>query len=275
MNKNLLALSLTLVLSACGAEESKKDEKAAAPQPQASTPATAPAAAASQGKNFANEMDKVSYGIGASIAGGFVASIPRYKELGYEFNDAEILRGVQDALKKTPALTEDEIRTNLMEFHQKVSTKQQEHLVKVGEENKTKGASFLAENSKKDGIKVTASGLQYKVLTEGKGKKPKADDKVSVHYKGTLLDGTVFDSSYERNQPAEFPVNGVIPGWVEALQLMPEGSKWQLFIPSDLAYGDRGTPNIPPNSVLTFEVELLSVLPEAKPETAPAPAPKK
>lgn len=280
MNKHLLALSLVLVLSACGAEEAKKEEPKAAAATVTPAAASTPAAPAAAGKTFANEIDKVSYGIGASIAGGFVASIPRYKELGYEFNEAEILRGVQDTLKKSTVLTEDEIRTSLMEFHQKVSAKQQEHLAKVGDENKTKGAAFLAENAKKDGVKVTASGLQYKVITEGKGKKPKADDKVSVHYKGTLLDGTQFDSSYERGQPAEFPVNGVIQGWVEALQLMTEGSKWQLFIPSELAYGDRGTPNIPPHSVLTFEVELLSILPAeaakpaAEPAAAPAPAKK-
>jgi FKBP-type peptidyl-prolyl cis-trans isomerase FklB len=128
-----------------------------------------------------------------------------------------------------------------------------------GEKNKKEGEAFLAENKKKDGVKTLPSGLQYKVLAEGKGKTPKATDTVTVHYRGTLTDGTEFDSSYKRNQPASFPVNGVIKGWTEALQLMKEGSKWQLFIPASLAYGEPGRPGIPPNSVLIFDVELISV----------------
>src|SRR6202041_2945672 len=121
-----------------------------------------------------------------------------------------------------------------------------------------KGEKFLAENKTKEGVKTTDSGLQYKVLTEGSGKSPTASDTVVCHYRGTLLDGTEFDSSYKRGQPATFPVSGVIKGWTEAVQLMPVGSKWQLFIPPDLAYGDRGQGPIGPNSTLIFEVELLS-----------------
>jgi len=121
------------------------------------------------------------------------------------------------------------------------------------------GAQFLEQNKEVEGVKTTPSGLQYKVLEEGNGRKPKASDEVVVHYRGTLLDGTEFDSSYAREEPARFPVTGVIPGWVEALQMMSEGSKWKLFIPSDLAYGERGNPRIPPNSVLIFEVELLEI----------------
>jgi FKBP-type peptidyl-prolyl cis-trans isomerase len=124
-----------------------------------------------------------------------------------------------------------------------------------------KGQDFLAENAKKEGVKTLADGLQYKVIKDGTGASPKATDVVSVHYKGTLIDGTEFDSSYKRGQPTEFPVNRVIPGWTEALQLMKEGSKWILYIPSKLAYGERGTPGgpIPPDATLIFEVELLKV----------------
>jgi FKBP-type peptidyl-prolyl cis-trans isomerase FklB len=124
-----------------------------------------------------------------------------------------------------------------------------------------KGQQFLDENGKKEGVHALPDGLQYKVVKEGEGKKPKATDTVSVHYRGTLIDGTEFDSSYKRGQPAEFPVNGVIKGWTEALQLMPEGSKWMLYIPARLAYGERGTPGGPigPNETLIFEVELLKV----------------
>ena len=131
---------------------------------------------------------------------------------------------------------------------------------KKGEVNKVKGAEFLAKNKEREGITVTDSGLQYEVMTEGTGAIPTAEDKVSVHYHGTLIDGTVFDSSVERDQPATFPVTGVIQGWIEALQLMPTGSKWKLFIPSDLAYGERGSRGgIGPNETLIFEVELLGI----------------
>jgi FKBP-type peptidyl-prolyl cis-trans isomerase FklB len=136
---------------------------------------------------------------------------------------------------------------------------QKEWAKNFSEKNKKEGEAFLAENKKKSGIKALPSGLQYKVITEGKGKSPKATETVTVHYRGTLIDGTEFDSSYKRGQPATFPVGGVIKGWTEALQLMKEGAKWQLVIPSDLAYGESGRQGIPPNAVLVFEVELVSI----------------
>ena len=154
----------------------------------------------------------------------------------------------------------------------------------AGEKNKTEGAKFLEENKKKEGVKTAASGLQYKVLKEGNGAQPKATDTVTVNYRGTLINGTEFDSSYKRGQPATFPVNGVIKGWTEALQLMKVGSKYQLFIPSNLAYGERAvSPDLSANSTLIFEVELLDAKPAptpgaaAAPKAAPSPAtsPKK
>ena len=159
-----------------------------------------------------------------------------------------------------PMMTEDEIKTTIQAFGQKLMAKREQEQKVAADKNKTASDAFLAENGKKDGVKTTASGLQYKVITEGKGDKPKADDTVEVNYKGTLIDGTEFDSSYKHGQSVTFPVNGVIPGWTEALQLMPVGSKYQIFIPSDLAYGPGGTGGvIGPNQALVFEVELVDI----------------
>ena len=157
-------------------------------------------------------------------------------------------------------LSEEEMRTVMTAFQKEMAAKQAEMMKSQGEKNKKEGEAFLAENKKKEGVKTLASGLQYKVIKEGTGKTPKATDKVSTHYQGTLIDGTEFDSSYKRGEPATFPVNGVIPGWTEALQLMKVGSKWQLFVPSKLAYGEKGAgPIIGPNAVLIFTVELLAI----------------
>ena len=176
--------------------------------------------------------------------------------------DPNILaRGIKDALAggKT-ALTEDQARATLMEVQTEMRKKQQEEMQAAGEASKKEGAAFLAANKSKDGVVTLPSGLQYKILTQGTGPKPTASDSVVCNYRGTLINGTEFDSSYKRGEPATFPVNGVIKGWTEALQLMPVGSKWQLFVPSDLAYGERSpAPEIGPDSTLIFEVELLSI----------------
>ena len=157
-------------------------------------------------------------------------------------------------------LTEQEIREITTAFQKEMMAKQEELNKKLGEKNKKEGEVFLAENKKKEGVKTLPSGLQYKVIKAGTGKKPKLTDTVTTNYRGTLIDGTEFDSSYRRGQPASFPVNGVIPGWTEALQLMEEGAKWQLFVPPNLAYGDRGAGRqIGPNATLIFEVELISI----------------
>ena len=163
---------------------------------------------------------------------------------------------MKDALSGAkPLLTEQEIQETMDAFQKEMMAKQDE----VAKKNKAEGESFLAENKKKEGIKILPSGLQYKVIKAGTGKKPKSTDTVTVHYRGTLIDGTEFDSSYKRGQIVSFPVSGVIPGWTEALQLMEAGAKWQLFIPPNLAYGERGAGGaIGPNTTLIFEVELVS-----------------
>lgn len=210
--------------------------------------------------------DKVSYSVGLNVGANF-------KKQGQELNPDALLAGVKDALSgKTPALTENELKETMEAWSKQMEDKQKV----VGEKNAADATKFLAENKKKDGVKTTASGLQYKVMKEGAGAQPKETDTVTVNYRGTLINGAEFDSSYKRGQPATFPVNGVIKGWTEALQLMKTGSKYQLFIPADLAYGPRAVgPDITPNSALVFEVELLEVKPAAAstgPSAPPSPS---
>lgn len=172
-------------------------------------------------------------------------------------------------------MTQEEAQTVSQEFSRKMQGKMEADRKVAADKNKADGEKFLAANKGKPNIKSTASGLQYQVITEGKGPKPKASDTVRVHYTGTLLDGTKFDSSVDRGQPAEFPLSGVIPGWTEGLQLMPVGSKFKFWIPSNLAYGEQGTPGpIGPNATLSFDVELLEIVKPAAPGAAPAEAPK-
>jgi len=198
--------------------------------------------------------DSASYVIGTNIASSL-------KDIKEEINLEILINGLRDKMAdKKLAISDEKARDIMMTFGAKMRDKQMAESKAAGEKNSTEGKKFLDENKGKPGVKTTASGLQYQVMKEGTGPVPKATDKVKVHYKGTLLDGTEFDSSIKRGEPAVFPVNGVIKGWTEALQLMKVGSKYKLFIPSELAYGDRGAgPQIKPNSTLIFEVELLSI----------------
>jgi FKBP-type peptidyl-prolyl cis-trans isomerase FklB len=212
------------------------------------------------------DKDKESYAIGLNIG----KSIHRD---GVDVDPNILSRGMKDALSGAkPALTDDEAKAVMMSLQTRVRKQQAEQTQvaaeaakKVGEANKTAGDAFLAANKTKEGIVTLPSGLQYKILTQGTGPKPTAADTVVCNYKGTLLDNTEFDSSYSRNQPLTIPVSGVIKGWTEALQLMPVGSKWQLFIPSDLAYGPQAKGPIGANSTLIFEVELLSIQEKKEP----------
>ena len=195
---------------------------------------------------------KASYAIGLQIG-------QQLKESGLNGLDLDALKlAMQDVLANNqPILPLQELHDALRHMHEKANQEKAKQAEKIAQA----GKDFLAENIKKDGIKSTESGLQYEVITEGTGALPKSTDRVQVHYTGQLIDGTIFDSSVQRGQPAEFPVNGVIQGWVEALQLMPEGTKWRLYIPQELAYGAQGAGgSIPPYSTLIFDVELLKVL---------------
>ncbi|MCX6555366.1 MAG: FKBP-type peptidyl-prolyl cis-trans isomerase [Candidatus Aminicenantes bacterium] len=211
-----------------------------------------------------SQKKKVSYAIGLDIGKNF-------KERAMDVDMEILIQGLRDAQGSgQPLLSSEEIQKVMTQFQQDMMKAEQEKRTGQVQVNKAKEETFLKENANKPGIKVTASGLQYKILSTGTGPLPKATDTVKVHYRGTLLDGTEFDSSYKRNQPAVFPLNGVIKGWTEALQLMKVGSKWQVFLPASLAYGEQGAGQvIPPNATLIFDVELLGI---EKTETA---APKK
>ena len=205
------------------------------------------------------DKDKASYAIGMNIGAGLHRD-------SVDIDPSILLRGLKDALAgNKPLLTDDEMRAALVTLQTQVRKQQEEKMEAAGVANKKAGDDFLAANKIKDGVTTLPSGLQYKILKQGTGPKPTATDSVVCNYRGTLIDGTEFDSSYKRGQPATFPVNRVIKGWTEALQLMPVGSTWQLFVPADLAYGPHPpSPAIGPNSTLVFEVELLSIKPKGQ-----------
>lgn len=214
---------------------------------------------------FKDTKDKSSYAIGVNVG----TNLGKQK---VPLNVDAFAAGVKDGIAGKPKMTEAEIKDTMMAFEKEMENRQKE----AAEKSKGAGEKFLAENKTKPGVKATADGLQYKVSKEGTGASPKATDTVTVNYEGKLIDGTVFDSSYKRGQPATFPLNAVIKGWTEGLQLMKAGGKSQLFIPSDLGYGERGAgADIPPNSVLIFDVELIGIkapeTPTATPPSTKAP----
>lgn len=252
--KQLSALFVTALLAtgAALAQDKPQDQpKATTVQPEAQAQAQPQAA---QGNKPAALQDRASYIIGLNLGQSLTSQdVPVTADL--------IIQGLRDGLSgATPLLTPEEIQAAMQEFQQQLMTAQQSKMQAVGETNMKASQTFLDQNKAKAGVKTTASGLQYEVINEGSGESPKPTDRVTVHYRGTLPDGTVFDSSYDRNQPATFPVNGVIPGWVEALQLMKPGAKYKLVIPPALAYGEKGAGGqIGPNQALVFDVELISV----------------
>lgn len=207
-------------------------------------------AASASTTQLKDQKDKVSYSIGLNI--GFSMA----KE-NVDVNPDALSAGVRDALAGKPQMNEQQVKETMTAFEKDL----QDKLTAKGKEAATAGEKFLADNKSKPGVKTTSSGLQYKVIKEGNGPQPKATDSVTVNYRGTFIDGTEFDSSYKRGEPISFPLSGVIAGWTEGVQLMKVGSKYQFFVPSNLAYGPNGRPGIPPNSTLVFEVELLDVKP--------------
>ena len=253
----LAAASCALVLAACN----PPDKGAAGTKAGADT--TAKQDAAGKIPGLATEKEQVSYMIGMDVGKSL-------KPMKDEVDLKTLNRAIEDVINDKKLLLNDEQVAKVMQtFSVKMQAKQQEEMVKKqaemaaqGKKNLELEKAFLAANGKKPGVVTTASGLQYQVITQGTGPKPKVVDRVSVHYAGTLLDGTEFDSSYKRNEPAQFVLGSVVPGWSEALQLMPVGSKYKLWIPAKLGYGEAGTPGgpIPPNSTLVFEIELLKIV---------------
>ncbi len=252
MNRKLLfgVLLSTAVIGGCEADD-KKAQQAAAPEAKAQSVAKQEVVA--MPAELSTEEQQVSYGIGQTFADNL-------KKQGIELKMDAFVLGVTDSIKgNTPKMDQAQIMKVMQAFQQKIMAKRQSERTASGDKNKQEATAFLADNVKKEGVETTESGLQYKIVTAGSGPKPAATDTVEVNYRGTLLDGTEFDSSYKRGQSVSFPVKGVIAGWTEALQLMPVGSKWELYIPPNLAYGPGGTGPIGPNSALIFEVELLSI----------------
>lgn len=255
---SLLLAAGTMIVGSAIAQQTPSPPPAAAPAQTQTTTAPKPHPATAKPAPpplvLKTDKDKTSYAIGVNM-GKSIRTGP------IDLDTKILLRAFQDALADRKLLmTDDEVKTTLTALQADMRKKQEEKMQLLGETNKKAGEDFLAANKTKDGIVTLPSGLQYKILTAGTGPKPTLTDSVVCNYKGTLLDGTEFDSSFKRGQPATFPVGQVIKGWTEALQLMPVGSKWQLFIPSDMAYGPRGSgPTIGPNSTLIFEVELISI----------------
>src|SRR5450759_4079896 len=249
----------------------------AATTPKAATTAKTPvkktgtaAKSAAAAPALKTRKEKFSYALGMNIGTGYSQGL---KKQSVEFDPNLVSQGLKDAMSggKT-RLTQEEAQAVLTEVQTEAKKQQQEKMQQAAAANKTEGEAFLAANKAKDGVVTLPSGLQYKILTAGTGPKPTASDSVVCNYRGTLINGTEFDSSYKRGEPATFPVSGVIKGWTEALQLMPVGSKWQLFVPASLAYGDRAASNlIGPGATLIFEVELVSIQ-DKNAQKPPAPA---
>jgi FKBP-type peptidyl-prolyl cis-trans isomerase len=271
----LLAAAMTLAGDGYTQQTPASTPPATTPAAPATTPGTttkapvkkagtATAKTAAAGPALTTRKQKFSYALGMNIGTGYKQGLEKQ---GVEFDPALIAAGVKDALSggKT-RLTQEQAQAVLTEVKTEVGKQQQEKMQAASAKNKEEGEAFLTANKTKEGVVTLPSGLQYKILTEGKGPKPAATDSVVCNYRGTLVNGTEFDSSYKRGQPATFGVSQVIKGWTEALQLMPVGSKWQLYIPSALAYGERGPGEIGPNATLIFDVELISIVDKSKEE---------
>jgi FKBP-type peptidyl-prolyl cis-trans isomerase FkpA len=266
--KPVLKMSLlaATILLAVGCQDEKTTETTPA-EPAKVEQVAAEATSEKATEAFASEDQKSAYAIGASLAQYLSANLDQQKELGLELNRDDVLAGVSDVFANKSRMTPEETQQALQDLDKRVSDIVAEKAKVESEKSIKAGEEFRAEFEKQEGVAKTESGLLYQVEKSAEGEKPAATDTVQVHYKGTLTDGTEFDSSYKRNQPATFPLNQVIPGWTEGVQLMPVGSKFKFVIPPELAYGSQANPSIPANSTLVFEVELLQIVKADKPAT--------
>jgi FKBP-type peptidyl-prolyl cis-trans isomerase FkpA len=254
---SLLAAAMAVVITGCQQDEQKPAAAGKAAEAKAEVKADAAAPAASGALKTFEETS--AYAIGQSMGRYISNTLERQQELGVKLDNTMIMKGVQDGLVKKSLLSEEQLEKALKNYDQKINEASAKKAADDAKASLETGKKFLADNAKKKGVTVTKSGLQYEVIAEGKGPKPKASDMVKVHYTGTLINGTKFDSSVDRKEPAEFPLDHVIPGWTEGVQLMNVGAKYKFYLPSELAYGEQGAGSIPANSVLIFEVELLSI----------------
>lgn len=254
MKKLIIALGLAVACSPAFSQSKPAAKKTttAARKPAAKATAASGATTASAKPVLKSRLDSVSYSIGMNVAGNFKAQ-------QIEINQEACIQGFRDYLAGNNVLNEQQMQQVLMAFGQELEGRQRAQRARQFEANKKAGEDFLAKNKTRDSVTTLPNGLQYQVLKAGNGTRPQPTDKVKVHYHGTLIDGTVFDSSVERGEPVSFPVNQVIRGWQEILPLMPKGSKWKVFIPAELAYADSPAGSIPPYSALIFEIELLDI----------------
>ena len=259
LKMSVLAATIFLVVG-CQDDNKADTNKPAEPVKVEQTTTSAAVATTDAAKvEFKTEDQKAAYAIGASLAQYLSANLDQQKELGLDLNRQDVLAGVEDVFAGKSLMTQEQTQQALQSLDQRVAKIVEQKAKTEAEKNIKVGEEYRAKFAKEAGVVTTKSGLMYKVEKEGTGAKPAATDTVEVQYKGMLTDGTVFDSSYQRNQPATFPLNQVIPGWTEGVQLMPVGSKFEFVIPPQLAYGAQANPSIPANSTLVFQVELLSI----------------
>ncbi|MCE2594662.1 FKBP-type peptidyl-prolyl cis-trans isomerase [Motilimonas cestriensis] len=271
---NIFKISLLAgaVLAAAGCNDKSAETAPKVAEVEAVSAAVETAPSAAPAVEFENENAKAAYAIGASVSRYIEKTLAEQEQLGVTLDKEQIIAGISDALRGELKLKDEDVIATLQAYDKKLSEIAQAKQAEATEKAKTEATAYLAENAKKEGVTTTASGLQYQVLTAAEGDKPSAEDTVTVHYEGRLLNGEVFDSSITRGQPATFPLNRVIAGWTEGVQLMSVGSKYQFTIPAELAYGEQGAGNIPPHSALIFDVELISIE-KAEAESAVAETP--
>jgi FKBP-type peptidyl-prolyl cis-trans isomerase FkpA len=263
----VLSLAMLLALAGCG--ESNDTDTATTDAAETSTEQVAETVEMTGSIDKSDEMAKIAYAMGANSGQFLAKNIPEFKSWGMDFDIDLVKKGFLESLDSKSQMDEQEIQTVLMAFQGQITTKLAEIEAKQATATTEANQLFLAENATKEGVQTTDSGLQYKIIEEGTGASPTVSDTVLAHYRGTLIDGTEFDSSYSRNAPSKFTLSGVIPGWTEALQLLKIGGKIELALPPELGYGARAIPKIPANSVLKFEIHLVEIvaLKPAEPET--------